>query len=117
MQPAPRGAEFALALVGDIERKGLGAVAGDVLDRPKGEDGAEAIGRLRGQKGECAAGAVAAQVDASGIDELCLARKSAAASTSSTSPKKPSWKPGLSLPPRKDGYIMTMPALRKALAD
>src|SRR5262245_7932823 len=47
----------------------------------------------------------------------CLARKSAAASTSSTSPKNPSRVPGLSFPPRRDGNIITNPDLRNALAD
>src|SRR5665213_60689 len=46
----------------------------------------------------------------------CFERKSAAAITSSTSPKKLSLKPGLSFPPRSDGYMVTIPNLRKASA-
>ena len=48
----------------------------------------------------------------SGSTYACFARKSAAAITSSTSPRKPSFTPGLSFPPRSDGNIITMPALR-----
>ena len=92
-------------------RNPAAAVAGHVLHRAEREDGPEPVRALGDQQDQRAAGAVAAEVDAVRIDVGCLARKSAAASTSSTSPKNPSFTPGLSFPPRSDGNIMTMPGL------
>lgn len=67
-EPALRGAELAFFRVFQIEGENVRAVAGDVFDGAEGEDGAEAIFRSGcDEERECAAGAVAAEVDALGV--------------------------------------------------
>ena len=88
----------------------------NVGHRSEGENGAETVGAFGHKKDKRAAGAMTTQVDTVGIDELLLAKK-LGRSQHVIHLAQETLLGSRVVAAAKDGNIMTIPALRKALAD